>query len=233
MSYAAQFSIHPKELADLLANAVDIGKDKTTRTLICLRASADTLFAYGRGQYTAGRDSRPFTSSSEDDLPQYGEIVITEDEASELATTLRAVEGAGRKGTTVDVTLSERHNLKILDGLEALCDLPDADTNEATYGMPDEVSDWEEMDELLAEIAVAPGPPVTRFGFQKDVLARMNKIRSDSPVMDIALHPTGHAVGIALGSTFRALIAGVDRNNFANGGKWADGPGRPDMLWEA
>lgn len=226
--WAAKFTVHPKELADILANAVDIGKDKTTRPLILLRASGDTLHAYGRGQYTAGKDSREFTA----DDPQHGEIVITEEEATELASTLRAVEGAGRKNTSVAVTLTERDKLIILDGLETLCELPDADPDQATYGMPDEVSDWEEIDLLLSEIAQAR-EPVTRFGFQKDVLARMNKIRADSPVMDIALHPTGHAVGVAMGSTFRALVAGIDRQNFATGGRWGDGPGKPDMLWEA
>jgi hypothetical protein len=229
VTFAATFNIHPKELADILANAVDIGKDKTTRPLICLAASGDTLHAYGRGQFTAGRDYRRFKTET----PQFGALVITEDEATELATTLRGLEGAGRKETTVFVYLLERDRLRVESGEDTLCDLPDADTNQETFGMPDELSDWEEIDELLMDIAKGPSPALQRFGFQKDVLARMNKIRADSPVMDIALHPTGHAVGIALGSTFRALIAGIDRQSFATGGKWGDGPGKPDMLWEA
>lgn len=226
----ATFAIHPRELADILANAVDIGKDKTTHPLIYLRASGDTLHAYGRGRYTAGTDSRRFTAGE----PQYAEVVITEDEAAELATALRAVEGAGRKGTIVGMSIIERQKLMVENGAEVLCELPDADTNEVSFGMPDEVSDWEEIDELLREIAEhIPVGIDPRFAFQKDILARMNKIRADSPVMDIALHPTGHAVGIALGSTFRALVAGVDRQAFANGGKWGDGPGNPEQLWEA
>lgn len=224
----ATFLIHPKHLADMLANAVDIGKDKTTHPLIYLRASADTLHVYGRGRYTAGKDSRPFES----DEPQYAELVITEDEAAELATTLRGVEGAGRKETLVTVTVTERGSLTVQYGEDVLCELPDADTNEVSFGMPDEVSDWEEIDILLGEIAKG-GPPLTRYGFQKDILARMNKIRADSPVMDFALHPESHSMGIALGSTFRAIIAGVDRQFYANGGKWGDGPGKPDHLWEA
>lgn len=223
----ATFTIHPKELADILANAVDIGKDKTTHPLIYLRACAATLHVYGRGRYAAGVDYRPFNA----DGAQYAEIVITEDEASELATVLRGMEGAGRKGTTVDVEIIERQ--KLLIGQGTFCDLPDADTNEVSFGMPDEVSDWEEIDILLEEVRCKRPEPLTRFGFQKDVLARMNKIRADSPVMDIALHPKGHAVGIALGSTFRAVVAGIDRQNFANGGKWGDGPGLPEHLWEA
>jgi len=224
----AEFSIHPKELADILANAVDVGKDKTTHPLIYLRASGDTLHAYGRGRYAAGTDSRQFTAGE----PQYAELVITEDEAAELASTLRAVEGAGRKGTTVGVSLTERSRLVVEDGAQVLCDLPDADTSEVSFGMPDEVSDWEEIDELLAEIANHP-QVIHPLGFQKDILARMNKIRADSNVMDIASHPTGHAIGVALGSTFRALVAGVDRQSYANGGKWGDGPGTPEHLWEA
>lgn len=212
----------------MLANAVDIGKDKTTHPLIYLRVSADTLFVYGRGRYTAGRDSRSF----EAETPQYAEIVITEDEAAELAQALRGVEGVGRKETLVTMAVTERGTLTVTYGEDTLCELPDADTNEASFGMPDEVSDWEEIDILLGELCNAKRD-LTRFGFQKDILARMNKIRADSTVMDIALHPTGHAVGIAMGSTFRALIAGIDRKHYANGGKWGDGPGKPEHLWEA
>jgi hypothetical protein len=226
----AQFPIHPKHLADLLANAVDIGKDKTTHPLIYLRASGDSLHVYGRGRYAAGKDSRSFEAES----PQYAEIVITEDEAAELATALRGVEGVGRKETLVTVAVTERDMLTVTYGEDTLCELPDADTNEISFGMPDELSDWDEIDELLAEIAAhVPIGLDPRFAFQKDVLARINKIRADSTVMDIALHPTGHAVGIALGSTFRALVAGVNRKVFANGGTWGDGPGKPEMLWEA
>ena len=226
----ATFDIHPKGLADILANAVDVGKDKTTHPLIYLRASGDTLHAYGRGRYAAGRDSRPFTADS----PQYAELVLTEDEAAELASVLRGLEGAGRKETTVCMSITERINLKVEYGAEIIAELPDADLLQVSFGEPDEVSDWEEIDELLAEIAShIPIGIDSRFAFQKDILARINKIRADSTVMDIALHPTGHAVGIALGSTFRALVAGVNRQAFANGGKWGDGPGTPEHLWEA
>lgn len=228
--YGATFSIHPKALADMLANAVDIGKDKTTHGLILLAASGSTLHAYGRGRYTAGRDSRPFTAK---DDHQFAEIVITEDEATELAGVLRGLEGAGRKDTTIGVVMTERGMLTVRNGEDILCELPDADTNQVSFGMPDEISDWEEIDSLLMDIIRGPAPAMTRFAFQKDILARLNKIRADSNVMDIALHPTGHAVGIALGSTFRALIAGVDRQAFATGGKWGEGPGTPEQLWEA
>jgi hypothetical protein len=235
--YAATFRIHPKELADLLANAVDIGKDKTTHPLICLAASSDSLHAYGRGRYTAGRDWRRF----EADTPQFADLVITEEEAEELAGLLRKVEGAGRKETRIGVTMTERDRIIVQNGDEILADLPDADVNQISYGMPDELSDWEEIDNLLMDIQKSRDvtgswgspAPLTRFAFQKDILARMNKIRADSNVMDIAIHPDGRIVGIALGSSFRALIAGVDRHSFATGGKWGEGPGTPEQLWEA
>jgi hypothetical protein len=228
--YETEFRMHPKELADILSNAVDIGKDRTTHPLICLAASLDTLHAYGRGRYTAGRDWRSIEATG----PVYGALIITEDEAEELAKALRGVEGSGRKDTRIGVQLTERDKLVVRNGEEILCELPDADVNQATFGEPDDLSDWEEIDELLMDIARhIPVGIDSRFAFQKDILARMNKIRADSNVMDIALHPTGHAVGIALGSTFRALIAGVDRQSFATGGKWGEGPGTPEQLWEA
>lgn len=227
----ATFDIHPRALADGLANAVDVGKDKTTHPLICLRASGNTLHVYGRGRFAAGRDSRPFKA----ELAQYAEVILTEDEAAELATTLRGVEGVGRKETTVNVHMQERERIKVQYGEEILCDLPDADGLQISYGEPDDMSDWDEIDDMLKAVAMAElsGPAMTRYGFQKDILARMNKIRSDSPVMDIALHPDSHAVGIAIGSNFRALVAGIDRQTFATGGAWGDGPGKPEHLWEA
>lgn len=225
----ACFTIHPKETADLLANCVDMSKERGKASLIYLRTSSTSLFAYGRGTYTAARDSRELSPIES----AVTEVTITLEEAEELASTLRAVEGAGRKGTVVEVTIIDRDSLRIVDGTEVLCDLPDADPENLSFGEPDELSDWDEIDDMLKQIELGPSvtPPLA---FAKEVLARVNKIRADSPVMDIANHPRGHAVGVALGSTFRGLVAGVDRAAYAAGGKrWPDGPGKPSHLWEA
>lgn len=207
-----------------------MSKERGKAGLIYLRTSGTALSAYGRGTYTAARDSRELSWTEDGNT----EVTITHEEAEELASTLRGVEGAGRKGTSVEVTILDRESLTIRYGTEVLCDLPDADPENLTFGAPDEVSDWMEIDELLAEIADRPAQVTPPLAFAKEVLARINKIRSDSPVMDIANHPRGHAVGVAVGSTFRGLVAGIDRAAYVAGGKrWPDGPGKPSHLWEA
>lgn len=67
--------------------------------------------------------------------------------------------------------------------------------------------------------------------FTLDILTRLNKIRGKTQVADFSSHPSGRFVGVTLGPSFRALAAGVDRNAYGNGGKWGDGPGKPDDLW--
>ena len=225
------FTIHPKDLADLLSNAVDIGKDRpqvSVNSLILLRVTGDWLWAYGRGRYSAGRDARELHTDS----PFAGELTLTESECEELATVLRGVEGSGRKGTTVTVSFSHREALRITAGTDVLCELPDADPASSTFGEPDEVSDWEEIDNLIAVIEDAAltsqrGP----WAVSTDILTRLNKIRTTTHVADFATHPRGRIAGVALGSTFRAVVAGVGREGYSQGGAWGDGPGQADHLW--
>lgn len=223
------FQVHPKQLADLLANAVDIGKDNpriSVNSLVMLSATGAYLYAYGRGRYTAGRDWRELKT----DGPLSGQITLTEAEAEELASVLRGVEGAGRVGTVVDVSLTDRGKLVVFIGSQVLCDLPDADPENLTFGNPDEVSDWEEIESLISECEDSPHMAAPQ-AFTLDMLTRLNKIRAKTNVADISSHPSGKFVGVALGPSFRGLAAGVDRDVYADGGKWGDGPGHPEDLW--
>ena len=227
----AQFTIHPKELADLLANAVDIGKDKPSvsiNELVMLSCNGGFLSAIGRGRYTAGRDWRWV----ETDVPLSGSVVLTEPECEELASVLRGVEGAGRKGTTVSVTLTDREAFRVTQGTDILCELPDADPTNATFGEPDEVSDWEEVEELLTRLEHAAlseqrGP----WAVSTEILTRVNKLRSPTHVADFATLPGGRIAGVALGPSLRIAVSGVGREGYAQGGKWGDGPGEPEHLW--
>ena len=225
------FTIHPKDFSDLLSNAVDIGKDRpavSINELVMLSCSGAILSAYGRGRYTAGRDWRQVDT----DIPLSGAVTLTESECEELAAALRGVEGSGRKGTTVTVTLSDRQALRVTTGTDILCELPDADPTSATFGEPDEVSDWEEIDNLISVIEEAAltqqrGP----WAVATEILTRINKIRADTHVADFAIHPSGRIAGVSLGISFRALVAGVGREGYSQGGKWGNGPGKPEHLW--
>lgn len=223
------FQVHPKQLADLLANAVDIGKDNpkiSVNSLVMLSVTGAYLYAYGRGRFTAGRDWRELKT----DGPLDGQITLTEAEAEELASVLRGVEGAGRVGTVVDVSLDSRTRLLVQSGPQVLCDLPDADPGNLTFGNPDEVSDWEEIESLISECENSTHIASPQ-AFALEILTRLNKIRAKTSVADITSHPSGKFIAVALGPSFRGLAAGVDRTLYASGGDWGDGPGKPDDLW--
>lgn len=224
-----QFQVHPKQLADLLANAVDIGKDNpriSVNSLVMLSVTGAYLYAYGRGRYAAGRDWLQLKT----DRPLSGKITLTEAEAEELASALRGVEGAGRVGTVVDVSLGDRGRLLVHTGPTILCDLPDADPENLTFGNPDEISDWEEIESLISECEANPHMASPQ-AFTLEILTKLNKIRAKTSVADFTSHPSGKFVGVALGPSFRGLAAGIDREVYGDGGGWGEGPGTPGDLW--
>lgn len=226
-----EFQVHPKALVDLLGNAVDIGKDPASisvNNLVMLAVSGARLYAYGRGRYSAGYDWRPI--DFEADVPYDVCITLTEAEAGELASTLRGVEGYTRKGSVVAVALHERSRLVITSGTEVLCELPDADPDDKTFGNPNEVSDWEEIEALIHEAAATPRL-TSPFAMGLDILTRLNKIRADTPIADLAISPDRKRIAVALGTSFRGVVVGSDRAIYAAGAERGDGPGRPEHLW--
>ena len=225
------FQIHPKSLVDLLGNAVDIGKDSpsvSVNNLVMLAVTGERLYAYGRGRYSAGYDWRPIIFEANE--PHDVCITLTEAEAGELASALRGVEGYTRKGSVVAVTISHRGRLVIASGPEVVCELPDADPDNETFGNPDEVSDWEEIEALILEAAAEPRL-ASPFAMTLDILTRLNKIRSDANYADFALHPDGRRVAVAMGSSFRGVVVGLRRETLTAGGPNKDGPYKPEHLW--
>ena len=231
METTCHFQTHPKTLVDLLGNAVDIGKDPASvsvNNLVMLSVAGGRLFSYGRGRYSAGMDWRDIELGA--DVPYALCITLTEAEAGELASALRGVEGYARKGSVVAVTFTDRTRLEIRSGSEVVCDLPDADPDDETFGNPDEVSDWEEIEALIIETAAKPRL-TSPFAMGLDILTRLNKIRSDSTFADFAVHPDGRRIAVALGTSFRGVVVGADRAMYVTGGLNGDGPGRPEHLW--
>lgn len=216
---------------DLLGNAVDIGKDLASisvNNLVMLSVVGGRLYSYGRGRYSAGMDWRDIKLGA--DVPYPLCITLTEAEAGELASALRGVEGYARKGSVVAVTFTDRTRLEIRSGSEVVCDLPDADPDDRTFGNPDEVSDWEEIEALITESAGNPRL-ASPFAMGLDILTRLNKVRADSTFADFAIHPDGRRVAVALGTSFRGVVVGASRSTYATQGPDGDGPGRPQHLW--
>lgn len=230
MTYC-RFQTHPKDLVELLGNAVDIGKDIASisvNNLVMLSVDGNRLYSYGRGRYSAGFDWRAI--DLEADVPFALCITITESEAAELASALRGLEGYARKGTVIEITLSDRDCLTVVSGSEVVCELPDADPEDVTFGKPDELSDWEEVEALIHEAAAKPRL-CSPFAMGLDILTRLNKIRADTNYVDLAIHPDGRRIAAALGTSFRGVVVGVGRAGYAAGGPDGVGPGRPEHLW--
>lgn len=214
-----KFNIHPRVLAEALDNAVVIGKDKPAITycdVIGIEGFTDRLEIYARGRYTAGRVTVPVHLG----WASPKTTCILEAEAAELASVLKKVEGAGRKGTVVEVTLDG--GLAIRAGTETICDLADADPD------GDEYETWHEIDGAiaLAEHSLLVGDPLA---FSKDLIARFTKIKAETDVLDMVCIG-GNTVVAKMGENFHGLIEAVAREGYATGGPWGDGPGKPEHL---
>lgn len=237
-----RFSVNPKELADVLANAYEIGHEKSgvaplPHIMLAYQPAPDgkvgMVVAYGVGRYASGRAHMNLVG-----LPstESAVVCIDRDTVYELQKALRAVLG-GKKaiasvamsGEPFEVTVKDENglpvqstvNLYITAGEQPIADLVDSD--------PDGKSDkWFDLvDELLATAKHERAGAVT---FSVDVLTRLTKIRGGHGVVDIKTTDNPDVVAVALGGTFRGLIGEVNRKQYAAGGANGDGPGRPDHL---
>lgn len=236
-----RFTINPKDLADVLANAVEISKEKSgvkPLPLVMLAyqpaGKRGMVVAYGVGRYAAGR-----TVAYLDGLPteESASVCIDRDVAAELQGVLRKVLG-GKKATVsvtispepVQVTVKDEHgmpvqtmaNLHITSAEETLADLLDTDPE----GKAGKWFDW--VDDRLAEAKEAASGPLA---FQTDIIARLNKIRAESSVVDLKSTGVPNLVAVALGSSFRGVMGEVNRESYVAGGPWGDGGGSPDHLF--
>lgn len=238
-------AIHPTALADGLANAFTIGKEKG-KILPCptiLLAYDETpepaFYLYGMGRYLAGRVRVPIDTTK---TGKFASVSITR----EVADTLRAMLGKSGTGTngrpvktdTVSVTISDEPmlvnstdesgapiqkyvNLLVSNQGGALAELSDADPT----GQFDEC--FEFIDDALGR-DIDHG--AERMTFLAEVLGRLKDIKSDGPVVDLKKTSHDRITAVAIGSNFRGVLGDVGRELYAKGGPWANGPGQPDHL---
>jgi hypothetical protein len=237
---AVSFSMNPITLANMLTNAVEISKEAANieapdSLLLAYQPSPDgrvgTLVIYGCGRYAAGR-----TVASLDDLPSSEAISlsITRDHAAELSSALRKTSRAA--DTRVGVALHEQAvegihpetgsptwgNLVVAYGDKQLGHLHDSDP----HGKLDQV--WSRVDDLAA----ATGDPVTGVLLHVGVLGRLTKMKgTSSEVADVRTTPMPGVVAVKMGAGFVALLGEVNKASFLAGGRFGDGPGRPEQLW--
>lgn len=237
-----RFSVNPKELADVLANAYEIGHEKSgveplPHIMLAYQPApggkVGMVVAYGVGRYASGRAHTNLIG-----LPskESAVVCIDRDTVYELQKALRAV--LGGKKAIASVAMSEEPfevevkdengmpvkstvNLYITAGEQPIADLLDSDP----AGKTDKWFDL--VDELLATAKeTRPGP----VAFSVDVLSRLAKIRGGHGVLDFNTTANPDVVAVALGGTFRGLIGEVNRTGYAAGGANGDGPGSTEHL---
>lgn len=240
---AVTFTIAPKDLADILANAVEISKEKGVDPLPHILLSyqphpnsglVGVVTTYGVGRYAAGR---AWTVLEGLPSKESASVCIDRDVAAELQSVLRKVLGGKKAQASVtispdpmEVTVKDENglpvqttvNLLITSAGDTLADLLDTDPE----GKADKWFDW--VDDRIAEARGAAAGPMA---FQTDVFARLNKIRCETSVVDLKSTGNPNLVAVALGAQFIAIMGNVSRQLYAAGGPNGDGPGSPSHLF--
>lgn len=237
-----KFQIHPKLLADCIANAVEIGKEARSvqgvdHVLLTYQPDAGgkfgEVYCHGFGRYAAGR-SRVQLEGLQD--RGTASVSIDRDKAAELQSQLRKILGGKAAQVSVEIheeavlvnVLNEHGlpepsmvNLLISDGNQTVADLLDSDP----AGLFD--SKWDSVDEMLAGAAEpTPGP----FALATEVVARLGKVKGGG-VADFRKTSHERVLAVAIGPDFRGLLGDVDRELYAAGGPHGDGPGGQDHLF--
>jgi hypothetical protein len=239
------FRANPKSLANLLHNALTMAKGKSPRQpLIYLRYGWDAergvgqATAIGISTYSAGLDWIDVEGGPEDG---YAEIrllgVNTEktdvvDDLTKLASAIRSTSAAA--SALVTVIIDHKRSITVTHGEDLVGELADGDEWDLTTGMEGEPGMFDKVEDLIDQINALPAPTCP-IAFNLDIIGRCKDLKitgmpGDWGVVDLAKHPTKNLVGVAVGPRFRGVVASIDREGYAQGGRWLDGPGEPSHL---
>jgi len=239
------FRANPKAFANMLHNALTMAKGKNPRQpLIYLRYGWDAERATGQAtamgisQFSAGLDWIDVESGEEDG---YAEIrllgVNTEktdlvDDLTKLASAIRATSAA--RDAVVGVTIDHKQSITVMYGEELIGELADADEYDLTTGMEGQPGMFDRLEDLIDQINSMEAPTAP-LAFNLDIIGRCKDLKitgmpGDWGVVDLAKHPTKNLVGVAVGPRFRGVVGSIDREGYAQGGRWLDGPGEPSHL---
>jgi hypothetical protein len=240
-----KFRANPKAFANMLHNVLTMAKGKNPRQpLIYLRYGWDEerglgqATAIGINQFSAGLDWMDVENGPEDG---YAEIrllgVNTEktdlvDDLTKLASAIRSTSAA--KDAVVGVTIDHKRSITVSYGEELIGELADADEYDLTTGMEGEKGMFDKVEDLIDQINAMPAPTAP-VAFNLEVIGRCKDLKitgmpGDWGVVDLAKHPTKNLVGVAVGPRFRGIVGTIDRDGYAQGGRWLDGPGEPSHL---
>lgn len=220
------FSVHPLELANALFNAIEVSKDAGGRpgcphVLICFQPDEDyeqgRAIVYGIGRIAGGRTTLELEGSVPDG---HVSVCITRDQAQDVQSMLRQVRGG--KAARVSVRICE-------EGIESVDfdeegnpdvdvfhlfiskDGDDGSFIELAESDPDQ--QWSRHFDLIDTILAATGSgPEGPVALSLEGMDRITALKGvGSKIMDIAATDREHVVAIAVGPTYRGILATIDR----------------------
>jgi hypothetical protein len=240
------FRANPKALANLLHNALTFAKGKNPKQpLIYLRYTWDPergkgqLMAIGISQFAAGLDWMDVESGTEDGYAEIRVLGVQPtktdivDDLTKLGSAIRSTSAA--KDALVGVSIDHKTAMTVEYGEDLLGELADADEYDLTTGMEGEPGVFGKVEDMIDHLWAQPRRQAP-IAFSLDVFGRCKDLKitgmpADWGVIDLAQDPSRNLVGVAVGPSFRGVVASVDRAVYAQGGRWHDGPGGPDHLF--
>jgi hypothetical protein len=239
------FRANPKALANAIHNALTMAKGKNPRQpLVYLRYTWDAdrgvgqVTTIGMSQFSAGLDWTDVEGGTEDGYaeirllgvnPEKTDVV---DDLTKLGSAIRATSAAA--GAVVGVTIDHKRSITVMYGEELIGELADGDEYDLTTGMEGELGFFDRVEDMVDNLNSMPAPTAP-IAFNLDIIGRCKDLKitgmpGDWGVVDLASHPTKNLVGVAVGPRFRGVVGTIDRDGYAQGGRWLDGPGEASHL---
>lgn len=245
MTDPIRISSHPRSLANVLKNVVAAmgepaasskpGPNPYVQIVVesPIGPIEGVLRATGVGLYMGATDSLEI--AGEDDgrtasvrvLAKNVEKTDVVDDLQKLAMAIQRTSTA--KDARVHLEIRDRHSIAAYYGAEFLGELGEMDPEGTLAGDEEFEGFYEEFERELEETMAQP-ETTKRLAFTLDLIARLREVKADSSVVDYKVHPDKPLVALAMGPTFRALYAGIEREGYAAGGRWGGGAGSPASI---
>lgn len=225
------FVLSPKSFSMLLKNVLEFAAGNiSSNPNILIHAERDgragTVSATSAGTALAARDWSATAGVDGDDVAQVLVLAKAKDKSDLVDDLTKLAAAIGKTSTAksaqVFVEIHNRRSITVEYGGQLVGELADTGASTAQLVGAEDLLDRDDWSE-------APGPTA----FMTETLKALTKIKTPTgtTVVDVAQLPSDHRfIGVAMGPTFRGLVACVDRASYAKGGPWSDGPGTPDQL---
>lgn len=225
---ALKFSLPPKAFSLMLKNVLEFTAGNVQRyPHILIHAERDgrdgTVSAIGIGGALSARDWAEIHGAEGEEVAEVSVLAVNADKSDIIDDLAKLAAAIGKtstaKSASVFVSIEHGRKITVEYGGQLVGELPHQGVRSPFYDTVENALD-------LDDWGPAPGPTALLL----DTIKAVTKVKG-GPAVDIAQLPGYKGmVAVAVGPTFRGLMATVDRPLFAQGGPWRDGPGNPESL---